>query len=624
MESSLTKIVFRWERERWQPQAALLCAAGVAILVVGAVLLGHPEWGILGGLGGLYTGMASYGGVQPARIRRMLAVAFSTASITLLGSVVSPSIFATVATVMVVSFLLAALSTKSQDASTVAVQATGVLIVLSGLPELAREPWGNAGLVLAGGLVQTLLQSLVGPAQPYYAERRATADAFRSLSTFLDGLTGGDAGSLIPDAQPFQNARDRLEESIRYGLAEKTATLRHVVKAAETMRATLVGFARTYLALEDRAWANQVARSFSGAFLAVGDSIEHGRYHLHIRPIWPGRTDLEDGEKEFEYWAELLAAAFEDLCAPPSESDAVQDSESSKPPGFRQRTRDFFAWILDSRAVRRLAVGHGLRYAITLGLATAFYRIEGIAHGYWFPLTIAIVLRPDYATTLTRGVARMIGTVAGVVFSTLILMTLHLSAPEMIGIMLIATWLAFVCFQVSYLAYSFALTLFVVFSLAAVGAHGDAVGIARLEATGLGIGTTLLAAWIWPIWQSANVNGVLKEAFQAQVDYVDAVRAMFETGNHELADRMRYRGRTLRIEAERIVLAATLEPRWSHRGRLKSAKEDLAKLDESAAVLLSIHAEASDGKERDKSKALERLVRAGGVSVAMRDRLAGE
>lgn len=615
---SLARVVFQWDRENRYPRTAIRCTIGVAILVIAAAVAGHPAWGILSGLGALYAGFASFGGVQPARVRRMLATTLSAAAITLLGSYVSPSTIATVAAVSIVGFLLAIVSTKNVDSSTVAVLATGVLVVLSGLPQLATEPWGNAGLVLAGGLLQTALQTIVGPAWPYLIERRATADAFRSLGRFMVALLESDDEFLIPDAQPFQNARDRLDESIHYGLGGPVGPLRHALRAAETMRASLVGFARAFRAVEDRAWAEALARSLVRAFADVGKCVEQGEYQIDIRPTLKEPVNPGEAERALLYWAGMLRRAFEDLATPPTAEEAKQKTDSGKRPGLRQQVTDFFAWLIDSRSVRRLAIGHGLRYALALGIATAVYRLEGMEHGYWFPLTIAIVLRPDYATTLTRGLARLVGTVLGVLVATILVALLHLASPGMIAIMLVAAGFSFFWFRISYLAYSFALTLYVVFSLSASGAHEGSVGLARIEATGLGIAVTLLAAWIWPIWQSKNVSGVLREAFQAQLDYIDAIRTLFETGDHEAADRARHRGRTLRIEAERIVHAAWLEPTWSHRGRLTTAREDLAKLDENAAVLLSVHAEALNQADEN---ARETLRRAEQVAGEMRDRL---
>ncbi len=64
---------------------------------------GHLAWGILSGLGALYAGFASFGGVQPARVRRIWPTWRSSAAAITPGQYVSPSIPATVAAVAVKS-----------------------------------------------------------------------------------------------------------------------------------------------------------------------------------------------------------------------------------------------------------------------------------------------------------------------------------------------------------------------------------------------------------------------------------------------------------------------------------------------------------------------------------------
>lgn len=66
--------------------------------------------------------------------------------------------------------------------------------------------------------------------------------------------------------------------------------------------------------------------------------------------------------------------------------------------------------------VDRALLFHAARLAVAVAAGTALYRLAGLAHGYWVPLTILAVLQPGVHATRIRSVQRAAGTlVAGAV-----------------------------------------------------------------------------------------------------------------------------------------------------------------------------------------------------------------
>src|SRR5262249_4072701 len=68
---------------------------------------------------------------------------------------------------------------------------------------------------------------------------------------------------------------------------------------------------------------------------------------------------------------------------------------------------------LESSAFR-----HGLRLAVCVAVGELLARELHLRRPYWLPMTISLVLEPDFTTTLTRGLVRRAGTLAGLAGAT--------------------------------------------------------------------------------------------------------------------------------------------------------------------------------------------------------------
>ena len=66
------------------------------------------------------------------------------------------------------------------------------------------------------------------------------------------------------------------------------------------------------------------------------------------------------------------------------------------------------------------AFRHAIRLAVCVALAAAVGRAVSWHRTYWLPMTVAIVLKPDFTATFSRGVLRVTGTLTGLAFATLL------------------------------------------------------------------------------------------------------------------------------------------------------------------------------------------------------------
>jgi uncharacterized membrane protein YccC len=66
----------------------------------------------------------------------------------------------------------------------------------------------------------------------------------------------------------------------------------------------------------------------------------------------------------------------------------------------------------------RVALLAGLRLAVCMGIATAVTcALHSESHSFWLPLTVAVAVRPEYASVYVRTVNRVAGTAAGAVLA---------------------------------------------------------------------------------------------------------------------------------------------------------------------------------------------------------------
>jgi uncharacterized membrane protein YccC len=170
-----------------------------------------------------------------------------------------------------------------------------------------------------------------------------------------------------------------------------------------------------------------------------------------------------------------------------------------------------------------VAFRHAVRSAITLSATLFVSRELGLPHGYWLPMTAAIVLRPDFAATFNFGLLRVVGTVLGLVLTTALL---HFTPHDVWAHLAL---MAVLCMSFRYLATAHygvavaALTGTVVILLSFEGVNSSDAVMDRVINTALGSGMALLAYVLWPTWERARARASLSDMLDAYADYLNAL-----------------------------------------------------------------------------------------------------
>jgi hypothetical protein len=137
---------------------------------------------------------------------------------------------------------------------------------------------------------------------------------------------------------------------------------------------------------------------------------------------------------------------------------------------------------------------YALQLALTLGLAAFCARALDLPNGYWAPMTALLVLRTDFRETLTRGLARVIGTVLGAGLATLLAASLRPGPLTLGALIVLFAWLCYSVVNVNYGAFSICITAYIAFLLAFAGLPEGEVAYHRVANTTLGGTLALMAA----------------------------------------------------------------------------------------------------------------------------------
>ena len=87
------------------------------------------------------------------------------------------------------------------------------------------------------------------------------------------------------------------------------------------------------------------------------------------------------------------------------------------------------------------AFRHAVRLAVVIPLATEISRLLPWPRGYWLAVTTVIVLKPDFAATASRGVARTVGTALGIIAPAIVVTTLHPQGAVLTVMIAVIAWL---------------------------------------------------------------------------------------------------------------------------------------------------------------------------------------
>ena len=579
---SLVRDAARLDRTQSDPVVAGRNAVGVAAPLVIGALAGNAALGLASTIGALQTAFADRPGPYRLRMIRMATTAFAAAVTSTLAVACSDSTVASAVLLLVVGFLAGLLLATGPSGTQVGVAATAAAIVIGHQAQGPGVALHVGLLVLAGGAGQIVLALAAWPLGRHRPERLALAGLYRGLADLARRPPTPDAGPPLGDQ--LAATRQTL-----FGLGHdhgpSVEAYRVLLDEGERIRRELIvlgGYAHQLGGDPDAARALRGTLDAAAAVLDdIASALAEGRPVAAevIEPVRAqfarARQRLEADERTGINAATRRAATVRlrslsgqlRAAVETAATGATEGAHADEPTKFgMQRLRDPVAVIRANVSIDSAVLRHAVRLGVLVSASDVIGRFAHLNRGYWIPLTVVVVLRPDFASTFQRSVLRVLGTVLGLLLATalvhwvpggqwysialvaLFFFGMRLAGPGNLG-------LGAVCLSA---------LVVILLSLAGIAPHSTV--LARGTDTLAGGLLALLAVLLFPVWERGLVRDRLADVLGAYAEYTRTVADLtLDMGRLQRARTMCRRARTNaqasldRARAEPVASRAEVE-----------------------------------------------------------------
>jgi len=557
-------------------RVALRNSAAVVVPLGIGLATGHVSAGLGIAVGALNTMFLDQPGPYRLRMQRMLLTAIAAGISAFVGSALGASAALMTLAALILGIAGGLLVALGPNAGRAGLTSMILLVVTAATPRAPHEALAAAALIFAGGILQMLLAIAAWPLQRYRPERHALAALCQQLAA--------SARQSADQAQPPPVTQALLDvESLLYGAhrarGEVMETFRVLAGIVERIRRELLALGDIESSVDDHEARGTLARlrEYAARTLSgLADALERGASPLAAAAAMEGfdsalaaldelRAKTADRRIQRKLTIALaranglagqLRAALRNADFAGSSGDLRAEAAQARLPRAL-RPRSALATLRANLTLSSVAFRHAIRCGVCLAIAVAGERAAGLPHGYWIPMTTAIVLKPDFAGTFSFGLLRVIGTLLGLVLTTALVHyafgsdweRLALLAVLCVGFRLLTT--------VHYGIGVMMLTGLVVILLSFDGIAPGGTMVARGIATAIGSALALTGYVLWPSWESPRVQSALAAM-------IDAYRGHFSAllrGDASARANARSAARSMRTNAQASLERLRGEPR---------------------------------------------------------------
>jgi uncharacterized membrane protein YccC len=377
-------------------------ALAICVPLSVALALGRGPLGVLPAMGGILGTMADTGGPYLSRVKRVCSAAVGGGAVGLaIGAVTHGHGWLAVVALVVVAGVSGVLSTAGDLGSITGLQLLVYTSLGAGPVGTLRPVWHTAAGFLVGVLWALVLLVPGWLRAPYGREQRDLAAVYDALAAQLEAVGSDD----------FTARRQAVTAALNTAYDE-LLTARAAATGANRYRGRLLGALNASLPVAEAAIALGLAGTRPPPLVVsvvsrLADAIRTGTEPPMIPPPWddsPATLALRDA----------LAG-----CAAALSRDRPQvevRARSRRPVGQA---------VFHELGAGTLGRIFTVRLMACMGVAGLVSEVFPLQRSYWVPLTVAIVLKPDFGSVFARALQRGIGTVVGAVAGAVLLVLVH-------------------------------------------------------------------------------------------------------------------------------------------------------------------------------------------------------
>jgi uncharacterized membrane protein YccC len=487
--------------------------------------------------------------------------------------------------------IMVALSTAAADVGTISLV---TLLVYSATPQSPDRAIVSGCFALLGGLLQTSLSLSLWPVRRYVPERRALAALYLELARAAKPATSTTAA---PFASAESTEAQRKLAGLSRNRSEESQRYRTLLSEAERIRLGLLALHRSNVRLEreapgggERAAVSRYLETTSIILQAIGKRLAEGRalngeaeYAGELLAIArqlppdPSGTPVSalaaDARFQMDAIAGQLRAAL-DLADDVTPEGAVAAVRREAHLPWHLRVAGTVATLRANLTLESAACRHAIRLGACVAAGEALGRNLGFQRSYWLPMTVAIVLKPDFTATFSRGLLRLAGTFAGLVFATGMVHALPSSTGVHVAELAVLVYAMRYVGPANYGVFVTLVTAVVVVLMSLAGVSAGEVMLARGLNTAVGGAIALGAYSMWPTWERRQIRETVARVLDAYRAYFHLVQRAYVKNDGSLMNALEEQ----RLEARlaRSNLEAALERMQSEPGTSEELRTTLS------------------------------------------------
>ncbi|MDQ0189758.1 FUSC family protein [Alicyclobacillus cycloheptanicus] len=552
--------IVRRDRSQLNTVVGLRTAIAVVICLVIGVLAGNLSDGLGAAIGAQVSGFAVLSGTARRRIRTLTFAGFWMAVSTWVGGVTADTALHVVL-ITLLSFLAGLLTCVSPEAGMIGTWSIIAILFMPAGHLTAGQALERSLFMLCGALVQMILLIAVEWLRTSNAERAGVSAALRAIAQYARTPSRGadlkvastllDAGARLSDSFMVQSRWETLrtlldfaesirievvalvgmERAVRDAEAPEDGRLLRDVAAAREAVAHLLTAAADRLAREPRTMLfNRTARAHPEGQAAAQQfrTLEAAAGRLEAGGWKHASTCVRHACEELHRMMERVQSDRRTL----GQRFLEQRLRLSPPP-----LRTAWETLRTNFTFRSSAFRHAVRLAAAMCIAVLLESVSPLQRSYWLPLTVLVILKPEFSTTFIRGVGRSVGTLIGAVVATGLIAIpdeTHTLGIVLMGLLL---WGMYAFLNYNLVVFSTFLTAEVVVLLSFFQHLAPlAMLVNRVVYTIAGSLLAFLAYIVWPTWQRRNVPAAIARVIRQEQLYLRSVWLRTDDAG-QLADR---------------------------------------------------------------------------------------